>query len=53
MRDMQIYTNEEYLNKQKEYVLKNAFNASYLTGKFSKKSVVKNYIYYDVPIKIV
>ena len=22
MRDMQIYTNEEYLNKQKEFVLK-------------------------------
>lgn len=49
---MHIYTNEEYDKKQKQFIQKNAFDASFLTGVYLKPAVIKNYIYYDEPVKI-
>jgi len=49
---MHIYTNEEYLNKQKIFIkenLKPTINAKYCE---KNSHVLKNYIYYEKPIKI-
>lgn len=49
---MHIYTNEEYEKKQQRAIKQNAFNASFLSGAYMKPVVIKNYIYYDEPVRI-
>lgn len=59
--DMHIYSNEEFENLQKMRAFKKAFECaetknepSGLLGRThaSRSRVIKNYIYYDEPVKI-
>ena len=52
MRDMHIYSQKEYHKKQESFIRKAAFSAAFISSFYLKPSVIKNYVYYSVPVKI-
>jgi len=50
--NMHIYTNEEYLKKQQAHIKKQTNKFCHTQICYKKSSVIKNYIYYEQPIKL-
>ena len=49
---MHIYSQEEFEKKQLDFVKKNIYKPVMPAQYCAKKNIIKNYIYYDEPIKL-
>lgn len=52
MNDLHFYSTEEYQLKRVEFIIKNLTTPVEKFNPFSQSPVIKNYIYYEKPVKL-